>query len=287
MGRACRVIELQRSLWYYRSSKDDSVIIERLSSLAQQFPTRWFDKYYAIIRNEGLKWARSRVLRVYREMKLCRRRKYKRRLPSRIKEPLQKQSLPNYSYSMDFMSDSLVSGRKLRILKVVDDCTRESLAVWCDYSIPGEKVTEILNDIIEQRGKPKQIRVDNGPEFTSKAFTQWCDKSSITIKYIQPGRPMQNGYIERLNRTYREDVLDAYLLESLEDARILSDEWQYKYNHLLPHDSLNDRTPVMTRESLLAAHHIKHMIEPEPIDMNQLQNTQSYVLPDETTKSLN
>jgi putative transposase len=188
---------------------------------------------------------------------------------------------------MDFMSDSLVSGRKLRILKVVDDCTRESLAVWCDYSIPGEKVTEILNDIIEQRGKPKQIRVDNGPEFTSKAFTQWCEKNSITIKYIQPGRPMQNGYIERLNRTYREDVLDAYLLESLEDARILSDEWQYKYNHLLPHDSLNDRTPVMTRESLLAAHHIKHMIEPKLIDMNQLQNTQSYVLPDETTKSLN
>lgn len=149
IGRACRVTGLQRSLWYYRTSKDDSEIIGKLNALAEQFPTRGFDKYYGIIRNEGFRWARSRVLRIYREMKLCRRRKRKRRLPSRIKEPLQKQLKPNQSYSMDFMRDSLVSGRKLRILKVIDDCTRESLAVWCDYSITGEKVTEVLEIVIE------------------------------------------------------------------------------------------------------------------------------------------
>ena len=124
VGRACRVIGLQRSLWYYQSRKNDAALIGRLTELAEMLPTRGFDKYYSIIRQEGLKWARSRVLRVYREMKLCRRRKHKRRLPTRVKEPLQKQSEPNCSYSMDFMSDSLVSGRKLRILKVVDDCTR-------------------------------------------------------------------------------------------------------------------------------------------------------------------
>ena len=101
---------------------------------------------------------------------------------------------------------------------------------------------------------------------------------SIIIKYIQPGRPMQNGYIERLNRSYREDVLDAYLLESLEQARITSDEWQYAYNHLLPHDSLNKRTPVMMRESLPAATHLKHMIEHEHKVSDQQQNKQSYVL---------
>lgn len=278
VGRACRVIHLQRSLWYYRSIKDDSLIQEKLAGLATQFPTRGFDKYFAIIRLQGHKWARSRVLRVYREMKLSKRRRHKKRLPARIKEPLQKQLLPNQSYSMDFMTDSLVSGRKLRILKVVDDCTRESLALWCDFSITGEKVTEVLEQVIRERGKPQQIRVDNGPEFTGKSFALWCQKEEITIKYIQPGRPMQNAYIERLNRTYREDVLDAYLFETLEEVRILSDEWQYSYNHLLPHSSLNNQTPVMKRESLPAATHLKPMIEQQLQNSDQLQNIQSHVL---------
>jgi len=279
VGRACRVVHVQRSLWYYRRRKDDSEIIQKLTALAEEFPTRGFDKYYGMIRLSGHKWARSRVLRVYRQMKLCRRRKHKRRIPFRIKESLQKQFAANQSYSMDFMSDALVSGRKLRILKIMDDCTRESLAVWCDYSITGEKVTEILQEVIrERKAKPNQVRVDNGPEFTSTSFTNWCKKQSISIKYIQPGRPMQNGYIERLNRSYREDVLDAYLLESLEESRIISDEWQYKYNNLLPHDSLNKVTPVMMRESLPAAIHLKPMIEHEPQNQDHPQNTQSKVL---------
>ena len=286
VGRACRVIGLQRSLWYYQSRKNDAALIGRLTELAEMLPTRGFDKYYSIIRLEGLKWARSRVLRVYREMKLCRRRKHKRRLPARVKEPLQKQSEPNCSYSMHFMSDSLVSGRKLRILKVVDDCTRESLAVWCDYSIPGEKVVEVLEQIILERGKPKQIRVDNGPEFTGKVFTRWCDENLITIKYIQPGRPMQNAYIERLNRTFREDVLDAYLFETLEEVRILSDEWQYKYNNLVPHDSLGGKTPVMMRESLPAAFHLKQMVEQGQQNNDQLQNIQPFLLNEMNIKSL-
>lgn len=273
------MIQVQRSLWYYRKTKDDAVVIEKLTALAEAFPTRGFDKYYAIIRLHGLKWARSRVLRVYRQMKLCHRRKHKRRIPTRIKEPLQQQVAANQSYSMDFMSDALTSGRRLRILKVMDDCTRESLAVWCDYSITAEKVTQILQEVIrERKAKPLQVRVDNGPEFTANAFVNWCNKESIIIKYIQPGRPMQNGYIERLNRSYREDMLDAYLLESLEEARIASDEWQYAYNHLLPHDSLNKRTPVMMRESLPAATHLKPMIEHEPEISDQQQNKQSYVL---------
>lgn len=278
VDRACRVINLQRSLWYYRDRKNDSAIIQKLTDLAEQFPTRGFDKYFSVIRLHGLKWARSRVLRVYRQMRLTHRRRHKRRVPSRIKEPLQQQLTPDQSYSMDLMSDALVSGRKLRVLKVIDDCTRESLAVWCDFSITGEKVVEVLEEVIRERGtKPRQIRVDNGPEFTGNRFSSWCQKQSITIKYIQPGRPMQNAYIERLNRTYREDVLDAYLLETLEEARILSDEWQYKYNHLLPHDSLGQRTPAMMREALPAAIHLKHTIEQERQTPDQLKNKQSYV----------
>ena len=273
------MIQVQRSLWYYRRRKNDSEIIEMLTALAQEFPTRGFDKYYGLICLAGLKWARSRVLRVYRQTKLCRRKKLKRRIPARVKEPLQKQFAPDQSYSMDFMSDALVTGRKLRILKVMDDCTRESLAVWCDHSITGEKVTEILEEVIrERKTQPRQVRVDNGPEFTGHAFTSWCKNQSIVIKYIQPGRPMQNGYIERLNRSYREDVLDAYLLESLEEARILSDEWQYKYNYVLPHDSLNKATPVMMRKSLPAATHLKHVIERDQQIPDHQQNTQSHIL---------
>lgn len=147
---------------------------------------------------------------------------------------------------MDFLSDALSTKRKVRVLNIMDDCTRESLAVYADFSIPGEKVVDVLKHLVLERGKPEQIRVDNGPEFLSKAFTGWCLKNGITIKYIQPGKPMQNGYIERLNRTFREDVLDAYQFESLEQLRILCDEWQYQYNNYHPHQSLKGKTPAMT-----------------------------------------
>ena len=231
-------------MWYYQGQKNDGEVISKLQSLAELYPTRGFDDYYGKIRNEGLPWNRKRVLRVYRGIKLGLRRKHKRRLPARVKEPLQQALAPNESYSMDFMSDALTTGRKLRVLKVMDDCTRESLAAYADYSIPSEQVVEVLKQVIAERAKPNQIRVDNGPEFTSKVFTAWCKKNGITIKYIQPGKPMQNGFIERLNRTFREDVLDAYQFETLEELRILSDEWQYHYNHYHPHKSLNRKSPA-------------------------------------------
>jgi putative transposase len=219
-------------------------VADKLRHLAELYPTRGFEEYYGKIRNEGLVWNRKRVLRVYRNIKLSLRRKHKRRLPARIKEPLQQQQQPNKSYSMDFMSDSLTSGRRLRVLKIMDDYTRESLAAYADYSIPAEKVIEVVKQVIEERGKPEQIRVDNGPEFISRVFTNWCINNGIAIKHIQPGRPMQNAFIERLNRTFREDVLDAYQFETLEELRILSDEWQYHYNHYHPHKALNRKTPV-------------------------------------------
>lgn len=242
---------MQRSVWYYQSHKDDHDVINKLQSYADLYPTRGFDDYYWKLRNEGLKWNRKRVLRVYRSLKFGLRRKRKRRIPARVKQPLQQQIVPNKSYSMDFMSDALTTGRKLRILNIMDDCTRESLAAYADFSIPAEKVVMVLNDIIAQRGKPEQIRVDNGPEFIGNVLTSWCKENSIELKHIQPGKPMQNGYIERLNKTFREDVLDAYLFETLEEIRILSDEWQYNYNHKHPHKSLKRKSPDAFRRSLI------------------------------------
>lgn len=275
------MIGIHRSLWYYQSRKDDTEVIKRLNELAEQLPTRGFDKYYEIIRLEGKVWGRRRVLRVYREMKLKLRRKHKRRLPARVREPLQQQQQANKSYSMDFMSDALAGGRRLRILNVIDDCTRESLAAWCDYSIPGEKVVEVLKTIINDRGRPEQIRVDNGPEFRGKAFVQWCEAEHISIKYIQPGKPMQNAYIERLNRTYREDVLDAYLFETLEEVRILSDEWQDHYNNHRPHTALKGKTPGMARACPPAGSSFPKMIEQGQQNTAQRQNKQSIFVKEE------
>jgi putative transposase len=155
---------------------------------------------------------------------------------------------------MDFMSDG--------VLKVMDDCTRESVVVHADYSIPAERLVGLLEQTLTERGRPRQIRVDNGPEFTSKAFTAWCNKHQITIKYIQPGKPMQNGFIERLNRTFREDVLDAYLFDSLAEVRILFDEWQHHYNNYHPHKALKGKTPLMARARCLpAGSHFEEIIE--------------------------
>ncbi len=260
-------------------------MIEKLQDLSRRFPTRGFDKYYGIIRSDGLRWGRSRVLRVYRNLKLSLRRKHKRRLPTRIKEPLQSPSAPNMSYSMDFMSDALVGGRKLRILNVIDDCTRESLAAWCDYSIPGEKVVEVLEQIIAEREKPKQIRVDNGPEFRGKVFTKWCDEQKIIIKFIQPGRPMQNAYIERLNRTYREDVLDAYLFDTLEQVRMLSDEWQHHYNHTYPHEGLQGRKPAEWKAGE-GQPRFKVLIEQDQHNKDDDQNIQSILQNDSTNEKV-
>jgi putative transposase len=279
--RVCRVIGIHRSLWYYQSRKDDTEVINRLNELAEQLATRGFDKYYDIIRLEGKCWGRRRVLRVYREMKLKLRRKHKRRLPARIREPLQKQQQANKSYSMDFMSDALGGGRRLRILNIMDDYTRESLAAWCDYSIPGEKVVEVLKSIINDRGRPEQIRVDNGPEFRGRVFVEWCQVEGIIIKYIQPGKPMQNAYIERLNRTYREDVLDAYAFDTLEEVRILSDEWQDHYNNHRPHSALKGKTPGMVRECLPAGPSFPKTIEQGRRNATQPQEKQSVFVKEE------
>ncbi len=173
---------MRRSVWYYKTKKDDRKVIDKLHQYAESQPTRGFDEYYGMIRNEGLKWNRKKVLRIYRNMKLGLRRKCKRRVPARVKQPLQKQQQPNKSYSMDFMSDALITGRKLRVLNVMDDCTRESLAAYAGFSIPAEKMVSVLNEIIDHRGVPEQIRVDNGRRQINKLNFYFLNGVSALIK---------------------------------------------------------------------------------------------------------
>lgn len=171
------------------------------------------------------------------------RRKHKKRLPERVKEPLEEPEKVNQVWSMDFMSDSLTTGRKIRIFNIVDDFNREALAIEVDYSFPSERVARVMDEIIEWRGKPKFVRVDNGPEFISNCFVEFCKKHTIEIKYIQPGRPMQNAYVERFNRLFREDILDAYLFDNIGQVKILAERFYEDYNKNHPHESLGGISP--------------------------------------------
>lgn len=251
VSRACKLVSFPRSQFYYNSKKDDSAVIEALQDLAFKHPSYGFRKLFAYLRRAGKQWNHKRVYRVYKLLKLNRKRRGKRRLPTRVKQPLTQQTLINQNWSMDFMSDSMVNSRKFRTFNVIDDCTREALAIEIDTSISAKRVIRILDRIITERGKPKTIRTDNGPEFTSKDMELWCKDNEINIQFIQPGKPMQNGYIERFNRLYREAILDAYLFFDLSEVRTLTEEWMEEYNFKRPHESLNNLTPNEWKMNLL------------------------------------
>jgi putative transposase len=195
-------------------------------------------------------WNHKKVYRVYKLLKLNRKRKGKRRLPARVKQPLVQQTMVNKSWSMDFMSDVMVQGRKFRTFNVMDDCSREVLTIEVDTSLSSKRIIRTLNRTIEIHGKPTAVRVDNGPEFTFKNFELWAKEQDIIIQYIQPGRPMQNGYIERFNRLYREAVLDAYLFFDLYQVKQLTAEWIEEYNQRRPHEALNNLTPIERKNSV-------------------------------------
>lgn len=244
LGRACRLVNLSRSVYYYQSQRDDHAVIDKLQVLAEKRPTEGFWKMYFRIRKEGFEWNHKRIHRVYKLLKLNMKRKGKRRLPARILHPLEAVNRINASWSMDFMTDALLSGRKFRVLNLLDDYNREALAIEVDTSFRAERLVRVLEQIIRWRGKPLRIRVDNGPEFISTKLGLWCEERKINLQFIQPGKPSQNAYIERFNGSFRRDVLDAYLFESLAQVRILAEEWMNDYNYERPHDALNGRSPA-------------------------------------------
>lgn len=172
------------------------------------------------------------------------RRRVKKRITGRIKIPLVIPSSINDTWSMDFMHDVLMNGRKFRTLNIIDDFNREALTVDAYYSIGANRVITVLDRIIREKGVPRMIRVDNGPEFISSALSDWCYEKGIILHFIQPGKPNQNSYIERFNRSYRQDVLDIHLFESLEQVRYYTEEFINDYNLFRPHESLNDLSPI-------------------------------------------
>ena len=215
-----------------------------MKRLAEEHPRWGFKKMYAYLKNQQeMNWNHKRVYRVYCEMKLNLRVKPKKRLPKRKVTPLYQPDTANTSWSLDFTSDSLASGRTFRTLNILDDFNREILWIEVDTSLPAQRVIRTLEMIASWRGYPKQIRLDNGPEFISHKLAQWAEKYGVKLAFIQPGKPTQNAYIERFNRTFREDILDAYLFSSLQEVRDITEEWMEAYNAIRPHEALGNISP--------------------------------------------
>jgi putative transposase len=246
LRQACVLFALSTSVYYYQAKRNpEGLLIEdQLRIMADKHRSWGFWMMFYHLRMNLYKWNHKRVYRVYTQMRLNLRRKYKQRLPSRIKQPLVQPLYPNMNWSMDFMSDSLIVGRPFRSFNVIDDFNREVLSITLDTSLSSERIIRELSQLIEWRGKPERIRVDNGPEFISQAMARWCTEHTIELIFIQKGKPSQNAYVERFNRTYRQEVLDAWAFESLSQARTLTQAWMWIYNNERPHSALGHMPPV-------------------------------------------
>lgn len=251
IAKACRCVGLSRSA-YYAAPPDwtvrDAEIIAALARLVEDRPSRGFWKCRKMLRREGYPWNHKRIYRVYKLMHLNLRRKAKRRLPKRQRAELYVPQLPDTVWSADFMSDALHNGRRYRTFNIVDDFNREALHIEIDTSITSDRLIRIFERIQRQRPLPQVLRTDNGPEFLGESFTSRCRHQGMVIQYIQPGKPNQNAYVERYNRTYREELLDQHLFTSLDDVREATYWWMLEYNEERPHDSLDDMTPMEARQ---------------------------------------
>lgn len=251
--RACQVVGMSRSGYRYKAKKkEDHEIKQQLRWLAERKPRWGYKKMTDYLKNQGYEWNHKRIHRVYQELKLNIRIKPKKRLPFRTAKQLVQPEAANLSWSLDFMSDSLSNGRTFRTLNIIDDFNREALWIEADTSLPAQRVTRTLDMLASWRGYPKQVRVDNGPELISKELAGWAERHHVVLAFIQPGKPAQNGYIERFNRTYREAILDVYLFDSLEEVRIITEDWIEEYNAIRPHESLGGVPPYQYQHKVAA-----------------------------------
>lgn len=244
-AKACKILNCSRSRFYYKKKMPakDLVIKEAIQSVMGT-TRKGRNKIIRLVQKKYPHLGSSKIRRVYVKEGFSLIRKMRRRTRNNPANPILIPLQRNEEWAADFMCDVVEGGRTFRTLNVIDHFNREGLGIAIDFNLPARKVTALLERLIEHYGKPKQIRTDNGPEFTSKWFQLWLKQNNIEWSPIQKGAPQQNAIVERFNRTYREDVLDANLFASLNHARELTEKWLWEYNHEREHESLGYQTPI-------------------------------------------
>ena len=244
--RACGVLELARSTCYYQSVADEQAELRiRLKDLAQTRVSYGYRRLHIMLQREGWKVNHKRVYRLYREEGLGMRPKKPRRHVTACRRMVRPAATePNVGWSMDFMTDELFDGRRIRLLTLVDNFTRESLAIEVDNHLGGQRVVNVLMHLGEERSLPKTIRVDNGPEFISRILDQWAYLNGVELDFSRPGKPTDNGLIEAFNGRLRQECLNESWFLSLEDAREKIETWRQEYNRERPHGALGNLTPL-------------------------------------------
>jgi putative transposase len=243
--RACRLVALSRSRWQYRSVRsDDAVVRGRLRELATTKPRWGYQQLHVLLRREGHVINHKKVLRLYREEGLAVTRRRRRKHVATTRVPLPKPSGRTERWSMDFVSDALADGRPFRCFTLVDDFTRECPTIEVAHSLPAWRVIHALERVAAERGLPKSIVCDNGPEFAGKAMDRWAYEHGVVLQFIRPGKPVENAFCESFNGKLRDECLSANWFASLSDAQHVIERWRREYNEERPHKNLGRRTPA-------------------------------------------
>jgi putative transposase len=249
--QALRLMGMSPSTLRYRPCGDGNVALrERLKELAGQHRRHGYRMLHSRLRIDGWAINVKRTYRVYREEGLMVRKRRRKKLPVPERQPLVRPTQPNEVWSMDFVFDELANGRRVKTLTVVDDCSKEAVQIAVDTSIPALYVTRVLDQVKAKRGLPKVIRTDNGPEFAGRTMQAWAAKNGVELRFIQPGKPVQNAYVESFNGKFRDECLSEHWFLSLDEARAVIEDWRQDYNQFRPHSSLDDLTPEQFRDPL-------------------------------------
>jgi len=243
--RACRFTGFPISTQRYRPRRPlENDLRQRLKELAEKRPRWGYRRLYILLKREGCRRNRKLVQRLYREEGLSVRKRRRRKMAAALRSPMAIPSRSNERWSIDFVRDTLADGRVFRGFTVVDDFTRECPAIEVDHSLPGERVARTLDRLSKERGLPKTIVCDNGPEFQGQALDFWAHRHGVAISFIQPGKPVQNAFIESFNGRLRDECLNESYFTSLSDAQLTIEAWRKDYNETRPHSSLGDLTPA-------------------------------------------
>jgi putative transposase len=251
--RACGLLQISRALYRYQSRRGPCAALrERIAEIAALKRRYGYRRIHVLLRREGWRVNRKLTYRLYREAGLAVRRRKRKRIGPFERKPLPKPTAANRSWSMDFVSDGLADGRRIRCLAIVDDCTRECVALEVDTSITGTRVKAVLQRLADTRGLPRSITVDHGPEFEGQVLDAWAYSTHVHLSFIRPGKPNENAYIESFNGKFRDECLNEHWFITMAQARRSIENWRIEYNTERPHSSLGDLTPEEFAERGLA-----------------------------------